>query len=243
MNLIGLTGYARSGKDTVADILVRNHGWAKIALADPIKRICQDVFCFSESQLWGGLKDTPDRRYPRTAAAKKFVEHSEMITFESEWLEAASKNFGKDLVRHFLTPRHAAQQLGTEWARNCYEDAWVDIALDAARLLTSKYYPGSYDAQRGLISTETSRREPIRGVVISDCRFPNEVEAIHAADGIIWKTLHGAGLEGAAGQHESERHIDSLPVDAIVPRGPLEGVPTVVARMLAEWTQKEINRE
>lgn len=37
MNVIGLSGYARSGKDTVADILVRHHGYTRIAFADVMR--------------------------------------------------------------------------------------------------------------------------------------------------------------------------------------------------------------
>ena len=36
-NLIGLSGYAQSGKDSVASILVRDYGYERIAFADPIK--------------------------------------------------------------------------------------------------------------------------------------------------------------------------------------------------------------
>lgn len=35
--VIGITGIAGSGKDTAANILVANHGFTRIALADPIK--------------------------------------------------------------------------------------------------------------------------------------------------------------------------------------------------------------
>ena len=37
--LIGLTGFARSGKDTVASILERDHGFERRAIADPIKAL------------------------------------------------------------------------------------------------------------------------------------------------------------------------------------------------------------
>jgi hypothetical protein len=36
-NLIGLTGYAQSGKDTLASILVENYGYSRIAFADKIR--------------------------------------------------------------------------------------------------------------------------------------------------------------------------------------------------------------
>lgn len=51
--IIGLTGLAGSGKDTVADVLQAHHRFAKVLLADPVKRICQDVFGWSYERLWG----------------------------------------------------------------------------------------------------------------------------------------------------------------------------------------------
>jgi dephospho-CoA kinase len=37
--IIGLTGYAQSGKDTVANILVENYGYQRVAFADPIRAL------------------------------------------------------------------------------------------------------------------------------------------------------------------------------------------------------------
>jgi hypothetical protein len=36
--IIGLSGYAQSGKDTVADYLVKQHGFTKVSFADPIRQ-------------------------------------------------------------------------------------------------------------------------------------------------------------------------------------------------------------
>lgn len=38
-SVIGLTGFAGSGKDTVADILVEEHGYVKLAFADPLREM------------------------------------------------------------------------------------------------------------------------------------------------------------------------------------------------------------
>ena len=41
--LIGLAGYARAGKDTVAEILVSEHGFHRIAFADALKGVLADL--------------------------------------------------------------------------------------------------------------------------------------------------------------------------------------------------------
>lgn len=41
--IIGLSGYARSGKDTVAQILVDNYGFTRLAFADKIKELLVEI--------------------------------------------------------------------------------------------------------------------------------------------------------------------------------------------------------
>jgi hypothetical protein len=41
--IIGLTGYARSGKDTVAKVLIENYGFTRIAFADPIRELLLEM--------------------------------------------------------------------------------------------------------------------------------------------------------------------------------------------------------
>ena len=43
INIIGILGNKRVGKDTVADYLVKNYGFIKYNFADPIKEICNYV--------------------------------------------------------------------------------------------------------------------------------------------------------------------------------------------------------
>lgn len=61
--LIGVSGYARSGKDTVGTYLKEQYGFTVCHFAEPIKRISGEVFDFNDEQLYGGLKETPDERY------------------------------------------------------------------------------------------------------------------------------------------------------------------------------------
>ncbi|UYE95911.1 hypothetical protein KNLIENLN_00099 [Sinorhizobium phage NV1.1.1] len=78
------------------------------------------------------------------------------------------------------TPRHAMQTLGTEWGRRCVGDGFW-IGLWRRRVETDLADGGR--------------------VVVDDCRFPNEAEAVRQLGGMIIK-LEGRG--GIAGQHASE---------------------------------------
>jgi hypothetical protein len=71
MKIVGISGKAGSGKDTVAEILT-DYGFIVIALADELKRFCVKVFGFSQEQLWGPshLRNELDPRWglsPRIA--------------------------------------------------------------------------------------------------------------------------------------------------------------------------------
>lgn len=57
--IIGLSGSAGVGKTTVANLLVRNHCFEAIALADPMKTFCRMVFGWGDEELHGKLKETP----------------------------------------------------------------------------------------------------------------------------------------------------------------------------------------
>ena len=58
--LLGLVGVERSGKDTIADHLVRNHGFKKYSLAAPIRDIGKLMFGWTDEQLAGSKKDIID---------------------------------------------------------------------------------------------------------------------------------------------------------------------------------------
>ena len=61
--IIGITGHARHGKDSTADILVKRFGFKKYALADVMKEACKVIFGWSDDYLYGELKDKVDPRF------------------------------------------------------------------------------------------------------------------------------------------------------------------------------------
>jgi hypothetical protein len=51
MKLIGVTGFARAGKDTVGSILTREQDYVRFAFADPIKKMVADMLEMSLHRL------------------------------------------------------------------------------------------------------------------------------------------------------------------------------------------------
>jgi len=66
--IIGLSGYAQSGKDTIANILVEKHGWKRLAFADKIKEflLATDKGGLLKTEVdtfgWDAVKQDPDIR-------------------------------------------------------------------------------------------------------------------------------------------------------------------------------------
>lgn len=196
-----MTGLAGSGKDAIAEHLVHAHGWQRVALADPMKRFASEIFDWDRETLWG-----PSDK--RNAPDLRYPREG------GGW----------------LTPRHALQQLGTEYGRACYPDVWIDAGLrSAARLLRGGW---RYEPWRG-DQHDPDARAPA-GVVISDIRFANEDSAILAAGGRVLRVIRrGAGLRGAAGEHTSERGIDDRYVDhEILNDGTLDDLHRAVSSLL-----------
>lgn len=65
--LVGISGYSRTGKDTVAHHLVEKYKAIHLGMTDHTKRHMADTFNFSEEQLFGPseARNAGDLRYPK----------------------------------------------------------------------------------------------------------------------------------------------------------------------------------
>ena len=60
MKIIGITGRARSGKDTLASFLVDHHHFGRVALADPLREFIADITGLEYHELLDGpAKEEP----------------------------------------------------------------------------------------------------------------------------------------------------------------------------------------
>lgn len=102
-HVIGINGFAGSGKDTVADYFIQNHGYTKIAMADAVKDVLSIIFGWDRQMLEG---DTKESRYWRTQ-------------LDEYW----SQQLGYE-----ISPRIAMQRIGTDLFRTHFHlDIWCMI--------------------------------------------------------------------------------------------------------------------
>lgn len=100
--LIGLSGYAQSGKDSTADILVREFGFKRLAFADSLRAA---VYALDPHMEIGDLT------------------YAKVLDYYGGY-EAARETPHKTEIRRLL------QRMGTEVGRNLFgENFWVDQTL------------------------------------------------------------------------------------------------------------------
>ena len=101
--IIGLCGFAGSGKGTLADILVENHNFRKISFATKLKDVASVMFGWDRDLLEG-------------------------ITDESRaWREEVDEYWSNELEQE-VTPRIVLQLFGTDCVRNnLHNNIWVSI--------------------------------------------------------------------------------------------------------------------
>ncbi len=103
MNIIGLVGFIGSGKDTVANMFVEEHGCVQDSFASPLKDLCSTIFGWERDLLEGDTVESRDFR------------------------ETPDLYWTKKLNIDNFTPRLALQLMGTEVLRNHFhEDIWLN---------------------------------------------------------------------------------------------------------------------
>lgn len=207
MNLIGINGYKRSGKGTVATILSENHPGVVYDLG------------FADKVKIGALKALGFDRPPR-----------DLIALADEWKVEAGAQISVSYrepgtttsTLHDLTGRQLLQWFGTEVGRDLFgKDFWVDQVLPRPVFLNevpSDLRPRAEEL--GNQQNLEARYPEIDVVAITDLRFENEAERVLALGGVVWR-VNRPGYEGEG--HASEQRLpDNLVTHEIDNSGDLD---------------------
>lgn len=251
--ILGLSGDAGVGKDTLADELCASHGFVKIALADPLKRILADTYGFSRETLWGPsrLRAEPDLRYPRRHGP--WIKVPGSTTLDRDICACCGEVYGST-AQCFLNARFALQSLGTGWGRMAYVDTWIDRALRDADAVMSG--GACYHPMRGAVREIVLGRDdprPRAAVVIPDMRYVNEMARARAERAAIVRVKREVDEAGqqrerrapeAWRQHSSETEQHELldaAFDAVFQNpGPLSDVPKHAKALLERLAHRPL---
>ncbi len=126
--LVGLSGYAQSGKDTAARVLMEHFGFERRAFADKMRAFLYAVnpLVFNDASDWS-LGD------------------------EAVYVQDVVDKYGWDAAKvDFPEVRQLMQRLGTEAGREVLgENVWVDATMakvDGCTVFTDVRFPNEYDA-------------------------------------------------------------------------------------------------
>jgi hypothetical protein len=188
MELIGLSGYARSGKDEAAKVLVEEFGFKRIAFADKLR----DFLYALDPIVTVKKVDSPINVRQGETIKRLYIDEDTRATVplsvEVRVRQVIDKHGwdGYKETEYGTEIRGLLQRLGTEAGRNTLWDSiWIDAALHDLD------ESGKY--------------------VVTDARFPNEADAVQQRGGqLIRITRRGIG---PANTHPSETSLDDYDFD------------------------------
>lgn len=210
--IIGISGKIGTGKDTVAEMireLSPDIKWENRKFADKLKdMVCLMIGCSREQLEDRDFKETPLGDDWKVFAA---VQHG----FNTDTVESIHANredaeyilkfsHMNRVIEYNLTPRRILQLLGTEGGRKIiHPNVWVNA-------LMSEYYDGDIFARLGGFTFESESSNWI----ITDVRFPNELEAVKAKGGITLRLERpNFKVDPEKASHLSETALDDAEFD------------------------------
>jgi hypothetical protein len=241
--IIGLAAVARSGKDTVASMLLEHKDVAAYALADPLKAGCQSLFGLSDEQTWSDdIKEeviqmwglSPRQMFQRVGT-EWLRDHN-----PDHWLLRADRQLNHprppsrlptidDLGSPSSSIWLAVQAIWDLSHEQTFKHNHRDT-LDAFWSLTphqmfsvlSNYlhtdFPKFSNVRSQLPTTLSTKKQLDASgksiFVIKDIRYENEASFWRNHNGVIWHITRNSAPK--VHQHSSENGINFMPGDKLI---------------------------
>ncbi|MCK8654631.1 deoxynucleotide monophosphate kinase [Pseudomonas umsongensis] len=254
--IIGLAALARSGKDTVASMLLSYPGVAAFALADPLKVGCQALFGLTDEEAWQDdmkekaieLWGRSPREFFQTVGTEWMRNHN-----PDHWLMRADReinppagvmdsSFPVNLSSPDASFALAAQaffdftddQIWNPTSLAIKDEYWGLAPSEAIELLKHHAYAlfPDYDQRRAtrpvtLLKHKGQLPQDARTIIIKDIRFENEASFLRAHQGSIWHITRPDLQKVNA--HSSEHGIAQAPGDVrLLNSGTLDDLKALV---------------
>lgn len=183
MKVIGLTGFAKSGKSTAAQIL-KDMGGQEVAFAKHLKDVCSAVFGVPrdhfDDQAFKEVQFDFNRIIMR-------IDVEKILTY----FEIPARFIPEAMLKHegiqLTTPRHVAQYVGTEILRTIDQNIHINMAFKLNAGSEAKF------------------------LICSDVRFENELLAVQSQKGIVIGISRQAVVpKDLVNLHPSEKEIPTL---------------------------------
>jgi len=216
--IIGLAALARSGKDTVASMLLKHENVSAFALADPLKAGCQFLFGLSDDEAWNDaykekvipLWQMSPRQMFQQVGTDWFRNHNADF-----WLMRADRHINQPPIAppspspsQLKSPdaplRLAAQAFfglsdAQTWDASLENEAdpfWTSSPkqmLELLKFFCETHIPEYRNIRPKLGLTTSSMNHTKRKltdiIIIKDIRFENEAEYLRSHHGHIWHII------------------------------------------------------
>ena len=204
MIVLALSGYKRSGKDTVADHLI-SKDFIRVSFADPLKDMVAEHFGIRREWLDSSLKkEIALFQYPAPSADKFTETISNFMSGEFRTIQG----FHAD-PKYLRSKDGVLQTFTTKWEDLCHTPRSLAI------LVGSSMRAGSTDfwVKKAIREIEKLHEKGYKKFVISDMRYKSECEQLVEAFGENLKTIRINRFDTSQSNDPSERDLDTYNFD------------------------------
>lgn len=207
MNIIALMGRSRSGKNTVGEMIEETMPGevGQLAFADKLKTLCMELFGLAWDDVFTDEGKARASRFPCWKCPScSGLDCAKVELGRETKIECRRCSMIGDVPSFsgFWTNRMILQHVGTEGCRAIDDQVWVNFLLRKAR-----------EVLDGNAVGRTSDMPPVRAVIVTDCRFRSEAEAVWKAGGEVWRIRRPETDQAHQGiaAHASELEMDTIP--------------------------------